>query len=364
MTEDSLALLHQVHRQQLRTLQSRITQKKKSATKKSRKGIDDECTILERELQEQHQLEIATHESSQAETDQSPITEVQTSPSTASTAAPTDQHQQSPGPYKEAGEEIIPQQAAIREAPPIPTPQSSSTIQSPSPQEPLTSNRSFPSIPTPAPRLEHKPNRQKARLARRAAAATEAQRQAAAEASDLPDPRATEREAMRSLCSARGLVEMDIRPDGHCLYGSVADQLSYLKLWDAGSESGAAAPPVAAQDAQGEPRAYVRVRAAAADALLAAREDFEPFLEEPFEEHVRRVRETADWGGQPELLALARAFGVDVNVLTGNGRVEAVRCGGEARGEIWLAYLRHSYGLGAHYNSLRRAESRDDGLGG
>ena len=63
-----------------------------------------------------------------------------------------------------------------------------------------------------------------------------------------------------------------------------------------------------------------------------------------------------------ELMALAKAYGVSINVLHGDGRVDKIKPGDEAAEEdgddgksIWLGYYRHSHGLGEHYNSLRKA---------
>jgi len=63
-----------------------------------------------------------------------------------------------------------------------------------------------------------------------------------------------------------------------------------------------------------------------------------------------------------ELLALATAYGVEIKVVQ-EGRVETVSPmeGGDDEGEerktIWLAYYRHDYSLGEHYNSLRRRKN-------
>ena len=63
-----------------------------------------------------------------------------------------------------------------------------------------------------------------------------------------------------------------------------------------------------------------------------------------------------------ELMALARGYGIRINVLHADGRVDRIEPadGGEGKGEgeggIWLGYYRHSHGLGEHYNSLRKAE--------
>lgn len=89
------------------------------------------------------------------------------------------------------------------------------------------------------------------------------------------------------------------------------------------------------------------------------RDDFEPFVELEgveggWEGYVKRVRETAEWGGQLEVLALARAFGVTARIVQAEGRVEVLNEDAEVGKEVWLAYYRHVYGLGEHYNSLVR----------
>lgn len=75
------------------------------------------------------------------------------------------------------------------------------------------------------------------------------------------------------------------------------------------------------------------------------------------------MRDTAEWGGQLELMAVARRYGVEIRVIQ-DGRTDNIS-GKEGEGEgegkgdeaktLWLAYYRHGYGLGEHYNSLRRA---------
>jgi OTU domain-containing protein 6 len=76
-----------------------------------------------------------------------------------------------------------------------------------------------------------------------------------------------------------------------------------------------------------------------------------------------------------ELSALANAYGVEIRVVQGEGRVEVVKPDAtiagagdgdtdgdaakkeEERKTLWLAYYRHGYGLGEHYNSLRKVEA-------
>lgn len=47
------------HRRELKDLQGRITNKKKNATKKTRKGVNDECAEMERQTRERHAAELA-----------------------------------------------------------------------------------------------------------------------------------------------------------------------------------------------------------------------------------------------------------------------------------------------------------------
>ena len=47
------------HRKELKDLQALVTQRKKSASKKTRKGVNDECAKLEAELKERQEQEVA-----------------------------------------------------------------------------------------------------------------------------------------------------------------------------------------------------------------------------------------------------------------------------------------------------------------
>ena len=54
------------HRKEQKDLQSQITQKKKQASKKTRKGVNDECARLEEDLKAKQQQEIAAFDASSA----------------------------------------------------------------------------------------------------------------------------------------------------------------------------------------------------------------------------------------------------------------------------------------------------------
>jgi OTU domain-containing protein 6 len=97
------------------------------------------------------------------------------------------------------------------------------------------------------------------------------------------------------------------------------------------------------------------VRKAAATYIEGHPDDFVPFLDEPLEDYIHKIRDTAEWGGHLELLALAKTYNVEICVLQ-NGAAQKIEPGTENKPEtIYLAYYRHGFGLGEHYNSLRKA---------
>lgn len=294
------------HRKELKDLQGRITSKKKNATKKTRKGVNDECAELERALREKQAGEIAA----------------------LSGEAPADAEEQPVDDTTEDGQDETLAEEAKEKLHVVPA-AADTEAQPQGGGGPPGKKR----------------NRQKERLARRAAEQEAAAVAAEEEASTMTNHRAIESAYMKKKMEAEGLVEQDIAPDGHCLFSAVADQLStQLSI------------PLTTADkteASKEP-GYKTVRRVAAEYMLAHADDFAPFLEEPdFAGYAGRIRDTAEWGGQLELMALARAYGVGIRVVQ-DGRTEEIGEEEGGRGKVWLAYYRHGYGLGEHYNSLRR----------
>lgn len=315
------------HRKELRDLQSRVTQKKKSATKKTRKGVNDECDQLERELKERQAAELAALDNPTAPDDLAdPVghpdpVEEELAGGTKGLEVDGD----GDGEGKEEEEE------EKGEVKPVVNGASTNGDQA----------------------QRKKPNRAKARLARRAAEQEALSAQAAAEAANLPDQKQVERQRMLAEFKQRGLQEKVIRADGHCLYSAVADQMAELGLsLDKGE----------GEDAEKmTPEPYRQVRKTAADYIQSHPDDFAPFLEEPLQEYVRKVRDTGEWGGQLELMALAKSYGIRIRVLQGDGRVEDIvsESAPKEDRDVWLAYYKHGFGLGEHYNSLRKAGVKD-----
>lgn len=297
---ETLEQIQARHRRELKDLQGRITGKRKNATKKTRRGVVDECAEMERVLREKHAAELAALDPAKPD-------------------------------EEDRGE---PDEVAAEEKP--------------EEEEKLVTEIEKLGVSEPAQQQQQqqpgkKRNRQKERMARRAAEQEAAAQRAEEEASNMTDHRAKESEFMRTTFEKHGLVEKDIAPDGHCLFSAVADQLGQHDI------------PLGAGDGGKEP-VYRTVRRAATTYMLEHGDDFAPFLEEDLGDYARKMRDTAEWGGQLELMALARQYKAEIRVVQ-DGRLERIgEDEGAASGKtLWLAYYRHGYGLGEHYNSLRKA---------
>ncbi|KAG8677181.1 OTU protein [Fusarium poae] len=293
---ETLEQIQTRHRRELKDLQGRITGKKKNATKKTRKGVNDECAEMERQLQDKQASEIAALNPSEStnndNNEDDTVPEVEDKPGGDNLAEET---------QKLSLSQPVEQQ-----------------------QQP-----------------GKKRNRQKERMARRAAEQEAEAQRAEEEASNMTNHRAKESEYMKTMFEKHGLVEQDIAPDGHCLFSAVADQLGQNEI------------PLS--DGTTQEPAYKTVRRVASNYMLEHGDDFAPFLEEDLEGYARKMKDTAEWGGQLELMALARQYKAEIRVVQ-DGRMERIgeEEGVESGKTLWLAYYRHGYGLGEHYNSLRK----------
>lgn len=182
-----------------------------------------------------------------------------------------------------------------------------------------------------------KRNRRKEKIAAREAANAKISEEAAAEAATQPDLRKIELDNMTSICELRGLSQYEIPADGHCLFASIADQLKIR---------------------HGVTKTVQELRTAAANHIRAHPDDFSAFL---FDEATMSVRDvesycvelesTPIWGGDLEILAFSQIFDCCISVLI-NGQSPFVANESGHNAELKLAYYKHSFGLGAHYNSL------------
>ncbi|KAI0256921.1 hypothetical protein BJV78DRAFT_1150809 [Lactifluus subvellereus] len=170
-----------------------------------------------------------------------------------------------------------------------------------------------------------------------------------------------EERTINKICNELGLEMHQINPDGHCLFSAVADQLSILNL-------------LPSQEAN-----HASTRRAAADYMLAHPDDFVPFLPSvegedgagasesgmigprEYARYCATIRDTSVWGGEPEILALSRAYAVTIHVVQGGQPPVVVHDPSGApstdnlkeQRAIRISYHRRMYGLGEHYNSLR-----------
>ncbi|KAF2790831.1 cysteine proteinase [Melanomma pulvis-pyrius CBS 109.77] len=309
---ETLEALQARHRKEQRDLIARVTQKKKSANKKTRKGVNDECDRLEQELQERQAQELAAQNGESTDIGEQEKQE------------------------EERDEETQP--ADIENG--VESLSISGSQPDNSAQPPTQQN------------AKKKQNRAKARLARRAAEHEALVAEAKAEAAALPDLREQERIRMREQFAKYGLKEKEIRADGHCLYAAVADQMETAGL----GLKPRIQPKINGEETKVLP--YKAVRYAAADFIEHNPDDFAGFMEEPLEDYLQKIRDTGEWGGHMELMALAKTYGIKINVLHGDGQVDKIEASdakpGDEENEIWLGYYRHSHGLGEHYNSLRK----------
>ncbi|KZZ89151.1 OTU domain-containing protein 6B [Moelleriella libera RCEF 2490] len=366
---ESLDHMQARHRRELKELQGRITNKKKNATKKTRKAVNDDCAEMERQLREKQALEAVSHEerggggSGGGSGDEAAADELNDNnnnhkdddddddktPPAPGTTTLLQRVEEKPEQKLEKVVEklhIGDNSRGSSTALPLPATQQQQQQQQQEAPEPVK-----------------KRNRQKERLARRAAEQEAAAQKAEDEAAGMTDHRARESEYMHKMFAAHGLVEKEVDPDGHCLFSAVADQLAQagvpLLPLDPATTSSPAGTANGTKDGEAP---YRTVRRAAAEYMAAHADDFAPFLDQEEEggqqdagAYFARMRDTAAWGGQLELMALARRYGVEIRVVQ-DGRTERI---GEDEGQrsgrtLWLAYYRHGYGLGEHYNSLRR----------
>ena len=321
------------HRKEQRDLQSRVTQKKKSASKKTRKNVNDECERLEADLKAKQATELAAF----SEQDEEKISK---------SALGVNGSHETMGLVKASRDDDLLASIAGSASDDAADKLHDLSFDSREGDESFVQQS----------QQQRKPNRQKARLARRAAEQDEARAQAAVEAANLPDLKTQERNKMLAEAKKRGLFEKAVAANGHCLYLAFADQMRQQQL-----DLTLAVDP--AQSYQSERTEndpipdFKKIRAAAADYIATHPTDFEPFLEEPIEQYVHKIRDTGRWGGQLELTALSKVYNININILQATGRLEKIVSDREAAKahEIWLAYYRHGFGLGEHYNSLRKA---------
>ncbi|XP_027078968.1 OVARIAN TUMOR DOMAIN-containing deubiquitinating enzyme 5-like isoform X1 [Coffea arabica] len=171
---------------------------------------------------------------------------------------------------------------------------------------------------------------------------------------NIVSERVAENERLEKKLEPLGLVINEMKPDGHCLYRAVEDQLAL----QAGGTS-----PYTFQELRQMVASYMRNHAS----------EFLPFflsenmadgestdtLAEKFENYCTEVESTAAWGGQLELGALTHCLKKHIMIFSGSfpdvemgNEYKFVGGNGLSNKSIMLSYHRHAFGLGEHYNSV------------
>ncbi|XP_007198560.2 deubiquitinase OTUD6B isoform X1 [Balaenoptera acutorostrata] len=193
--------------------------------------------------------------------------------------------------------------------------------------------------------LENQPFRiSKAQKRRDKKAALEKEREeriAEAEIENLTGARHVESEKLAQILATRQLEIKQIPSDGHCMYRAIEDQLKE-------------------QDCS---LTVAALRCQTADYMQSHVEDFLPFLtnantgdmytSEEFRKYCDDIINTAAWGGQLELRALSHILRTPIEIIQADSPPLVV---GEEypKNPLILVYMRHAYGLGEHYNSVKR----------
>lgn len=271
------------HKKEAKDLLATITGLKKQATKKTRRNVLTKCADMQADLDRRHNDELQEFDYGIEENEVSP-------------------------------EDLL-KQLEIDEKP----------VAEQAPKE-----EAAPSKP--------KRNRQKERLQKRQAEIDKIKHEASIEASNSTDYRQIEIESMNQILALNGLKVHEIKPDGHCLFASIQDQLLLRHN--------------VTEDIQ-------NLRNLAAEYISKNRDDFIPFL---FDEETAEIKDvdayitelttTAMWGSDMEILALAKHFECPISIyIAGSSTIVINENAEEPR--LRLGYYKHSYGLGEHYNSLR-----------
>ncbi|KAL2922313.1 Deubiquitinase OTUD6B [Bienertia sinuspersici] len=210
------------------------------------------------------------------------------------------------------------------------------------------------SVATPAD--NHKPSRSVKRRSKRAQQEAEREQRIKEEQSNILSDREIEDELLEKKLAPLGLIINEVKPDGHCLYRAVEDQLAHLS---------GGSPPYDFQQLRAMVASYMRDHASEFLPFFASENVVEGEADESllqrFEKYCREVESTAAWGGQLELGALTHCLKKRIMVFSGTfpdvemGKEYKIDDDGVAASLnscIKLSYHMHAFGLGEHYNSV------------
>lgn len=189
-------------------------------------------------------------------------------------------------------------------------------------------------------------NRRREKLEQREKDRIQMIQDATEEAKNEEDKRLIELKGMGMMLSEAGLEEVEVQPDGHCLFHSICDQLKARK----GIET----------DVQ-------TLRSTLANFIREHPDDFVPYMldEETGEignldEYTKQLETTPLWGGDLEIAAASRAYETPIRVHFAQQTPLDINENLFPESDpLHLAYYTAKFGLGAHYNSLRDASEKN-----
>ncbi|XP_048495960.1 OVARIAN TUMOR DOMAIN-containing deubiquitinating enzyme 5 [Beta vulgaris subsp. vulgaris] len=199
----------------------------------------------------------------------------------------------------------------------------------------------------------HKPSKGVKRREKRAQQEAAREQRIKEEQSNIVSDKTVENELLEQKLDPLGLTINEVKPDGHCLYRAVEDQLAHL--------SGGSSP-----------YNFQQLREMVASYMRDHASEFLPFftsenavegesndsLVERFNKYCIEVESTAAWGGQLELGALTHCLKKHIMIFSGSfpdvemGKEYKLDDDASLNSCIKLSYHKHAFGLGEHYNSV------------
>ena len=135
---------------------------------------------------------------------------------------------------------------------------------------------------------------------------------------------------------------MEIAADGDCMFSAISYQL-------------------------GHEFSIANLRRIAADYQLQHEDEFRQFSIDPvtgkglneaeFRAHAAKIRNSKEWGGNSELVALSRALDLRITVILAESEIDLVFGEDECKRSAVITYHRHELALGEHYNATKELKS-------
>ncbi|KAJ3037822.1 OTU domain-containing protein 6A [Rhizophlyctis rosea] len=242
------------HRREVKELTGKVTALKKSVSgdKKKKKEVTTQIALMEAELAQRHEAELAAAQEGALSNAPAVVMEVLTEDIDAATAAVENVSLDTPA-VEQGGKK--------------------------------------------------KPNRQKLRKERKAQQFEEMRRQAAEEAGNMENMKEVEDAAIAQLLEPLSLAIQPIAPDGHCMYNAIAHQLSYKASTQ---KSYKELRHIAAEYMRTNPDDFLP---------FLVNNEGDMMNEAEYADYCDRVEETALWGGQYEQQALSRALNRPIHII-------------------------------------------------